>query len=240
MLAAVRFDQPIIWAVLIGWIFSVILHELAHGVVAYWGGDYTIRERGGLTLNPLQYVDPFGSIILPIIFLVLGGIPLPGGVTYVRRDLLRSRHWEAAMSAAGPAMNVLLFFACALPLHPMFHLFDLSRPDEQLPNTVIFLGAMAVLQIVAALFNLVPILPLDGFNIIGAYMNHDLRRKLAGPPVGMFLFIAFFVLLWRAPDLMGMIYHQVVERLLSMMGFDEVRQDLFRRSFNLALFGTSG
>lgn len=240
MLLAVRFDQPMIWAVLIGWVLSVVLHELAHGAVAYWGGDYTIRERGGLTLNPLQYVDPFGSIVLPIIFLLLGGIPLPGGVTYVRRDLLRSRNWEAAMSAAGPAMNVLLFFACALPLHPMFHWFDPNVPGEQLTNTAVFLGAMAVLQIVAALFNLVPIPPLDGFNTLGAYMNHDLRRKLAGPPVGTFLFIAFFVLLWRAPDLMDFIYHQVVERLLSLIGFDYARQDMVRRSFNIALFGSSG
>lgn len=239
MLLAVRFDQPMIWAILIGWIFSVVLHELAHGAVACWGGDYTIRQRGGLTLNPLHYVDPFISIILPIIFLLLGGIPLPGGVTYVRRDLLRNRAWEAAMSAAGPAMNILLFFACALPLHPMFHWVDPGLPNDQIPNGAIFLGAMAVLQITAAIFNLVPIPPLDGFNILGACINPDLRRKLAGPPVGMILFIAFFVLLWRAPQLMGLIYHNIVERLLGLIGFDYARMDLVRRSFNIALFGTS-
>src|SRR3954465_3801689 len=102
MLAAVDFANPLLWAVFIGWILSVVLHEFAHGVVAYWGGDYTIRERGGLTLNPLQYVDPVGSLLLPIVFLILGGIPLPGGVTYVRTDLLRSRAWSAMMSLAGP------------------------------------------------------------------------------------------------------------------------------------------
>jgi len=240
MLLAVRFDQPMIWAILIGWIFSVVLHELAHGIVAYWGGDYTIRERGGLTLNPLQYVDPFISIILPAIFLMLGAIPLPGGVTYVRRDLLRSRAWEAAMSAAGPAMNILLFFACALPLHSMFHWVNPYAPNDQIPNGAVFLGAMAVLQITAALINLVPVPPLDGFNILGAYMNHDLRRKLAGPPVGTFLFIAFFVLLWQAPRLMGLIFTQVVQRLLGLIGFDYAHQDLVRRAFNIALFGSSG
>ena len=70
-----RFSNPLFWAVLIGWVLSVVLHEFAHGIVAYWGGDYTIRERGGLTLNPLQYIDPFISIVLPIIFVLIGGVP---------------------------------------------------------------------------------------------------------------------------------------------------------------------
>src|SRR3954470_12739906 len=115
--AAVDFKSPLFWAVFIGWVLSVVLHEFAHGLVAYLGGDYTIRERGGLTLNPLQYVDPVMSLILPIVFLILGGVPLPGGVTYVRRDLLRSRTWSVLVSLAGPAMNFLLFLAFVLPLH---------------------------------------------------------------------------------------------------------------------------
>src|SRR5438067_13601707 len=100
MLSAVNVQNPLLWAVLIGWVLSVVLHEFAHGLVAYLGGDYTIRERGGLTLNPLQYVDPVMSIILPMVFLALGGIPLPGGATYVRTDLLRSRLWATAVAAA--------------------------------------------------------------------------------------------------------------------------------------------
>src|SRR5881394_2617306 len=102
-------SNTLFWAVFIGWVLSVVLHEFAHGLVAYLGGDYTIRERGGLTLNPLQYVDPVMSIFLPMVFLALGGIPLPGGATYVRTDLLRSRLWATAVAAAGPLMNLLLF-----------------------------------------------------------------------------------------------------------------------------------
>src|SRR5438874_11588541 len=89
-LAAADYSNPLFWAVFIGWIMSVVLHEFAHGLVASWGGDYTIRERGGLTLNPFQYIDPVMSLLLPAVILLIGGIPLPGGVTYVRRDLLRS------------------------------------------------------------------------------------------------------------------------------------------------------
>src|SRR5438045_5975592 len=115
--AAVDLQSPLFWAVFIGWVLSVVMHEFAHGLVAYLGGDYTIRERGGLTLNPLQYVDPVMSIVLPLLFLAMGGIPLPGGATYVRTELLRSR-WRTAMAAAGALMNLLLFVGLARLRNP--------------------------------------------------------------------------------------------------------------------------
>src|SRR5262245_49104945 len=118
VLAVVDYSDPLLWAAFIGWILSVVLHEFAHGIVAYWGGDYTIRERGGLTLNPLQYIDPVMSLLLPAIIFVTGGVPLPGGVTYIRRDLIRTRGWRVATSLAGPAMNVILFLLLCLPFHP--------------------------------------------------------------------------------------------------------------------------
>src|SRR3954471_2271016 len=74
VLATIAWETPLFWAVFIGWILSVVLMAFAAGIVAYWGGDYTIRERGGLTLNPFQYVDPVGSILLPAIFLAIGGV----------------------------------------------------------------------------------------------------------------------------------------------------------------------
>ena len=89
--SGVDFQNPLVWGVILGWIITVVLHEFAHGLVAFWGGDYTIQQRGGLTLNPFQYIDPIFSIILPVIFLAMGGIPLPGGSTFIRRDLLRNR-----------------------------------------------------------------------------------------------------------------------------------------------------
>ncbi len=60
--------------VLFGWIFSLCLHEFSHALVAYYGGDYTVREKGYLTFNPLKYTHPLFSILLPMLFLVLGGI----------------------------------------------------------------------------------------------------------------------------------------------------------------------
>src|SRR4051812_35010784 len=182
MLAVVEFSNPLLWAVFIGWIMSVVLHEFAHGVVAYWGGDYTIRERGGLTLNPLQYVDPLMSIVLPAAVFLIGGVPLPGRVTYIRRDLLRGRARDAAGSAAGPAlrggggrrggwpaagpaMNFLIFLALVLPFHPKIGWIAPPRPSEA-SNAMLFMGCMAWLQMLAVLLNLVPVPPLDGFGIV--------------------------------------------------------------------------
>ena len=80
--------------VLVGWIFSLCLHEFSHAAVAYLGGDTTVREKGYLTFNPLKYTHPVYSILLPLLFLALGGIGLPGGAVYIETWRLRSRALE--------------------------------------------------------------------------------------------------------------------------------------------------
>ena len=94
--------------VLVGWIFSLCLHEFSHALVAYYGGDTTVREKGYLTFNPLKYTHPIYSLVLPLLFLVLGGIGLPGGAVYIETWRLRSRRWVTAVSLAGPASNLIL------------------------------------------------------------------------------------------------------------------------------------
>src|SRR4028118_1839319 len=93
--------------VLAGWIFSVCLHEWAHAFVAYQGGDTTVKDKGYLSFNPLKYTDPFLSIVVPIAFLLLGGLGLPGGAVYIERHRLRSKWWDTLVSLAGPAINVV-------------------------------------------------------------------------------------------------------------------------------------
>ncbi len=234
-LAAVDFQSPLTWAILIGWIMTVVLHEFAHGIVAHFGGDYTIKERGGLTLNPIQYIDPFGSILLPAIFLMLGGIPLPGGATYIRRDLLRSRGWDAAVSAAGPAMNLLLFLLLSLPFHPTIGWIKVN-PDapDTWTLTQMFLVTMAMLQMIAAVINLIPIPPLDGFQIVGAYMDEETRDKLMS--MSMFTFIVLFLIISRTPGLWSWIFHATV-RIYLALGFDEEFLQFSRKAFVPALGG---
>ena len=223
-------------AVLVGWIISVILHEFAHGVVAYWGGDYTIRERGGLTLNPLQYIDPLFSIILPVIVLFLGGIPLPGGVTYIRRDLLRSRVWDTAVSLAGPAMNFILFIACALPLHPHFHWLNPKAGSEGWSDLQIFLGAMAFLQLIAVILNLIPVPPLDGFQAIAPYLPEDVRIRVTTPPLSNILFFAYFMIIWQAPGVWFAI-SLIFITLLRAMGFGNDDISFFIQAHSITFRG---
>ena len=230
-----NFRDPIFWAVLIGWILSVTLHEFAHGVVGYWGGDYTIRERGGLTLNPLHYVDPVMSLLLPLVFMLMGGIPLPGGATYVRRDLLRSRLWESAMSAAGPLMNFLLFAACVAPFHPAFGWAKAGTFGVEPGPIQIFLAATAVLQFFSILFNLVPIPPLDGFRMIEPWLDAR-TQSLSRGSGGMGFLIGFFLLLRFTPHLLDRLFLAMV-KVLSLAGYDPISERLIATGYNSAMVG---
>lgn len=229
---SVDFANPLLWAVIIGWIMTVVLHEFAHGVVALWGGDYTIRERGGLTLNPLQYVDPFMSILLPVIFLLMGGIPLPGGVTYVRRDLIRSRAWNSAVSAAGPAMNFVLFLILASLVQPWMGWVDPQAPVSQWSNAQIFVAAMAFLQLFAVLLNLMPIPPLDGFGIIAPYLPADLRARIMQPPTPTILIIVFFFLL--ISGVLSPVFREGLYHIITALGFEYTPMV---QAFRMALWG---
>lgn len=232
---AMDLSSPMFWAVMLAWILTVVLHEFAHGLVAYLGGDYTIAERGGLTLNPLAYIDPVFSLLMPAVFLLLGGIPLPGGSTYIRRDLLRSRLWSTAVSLAGPAMNLLLFFAFALPFHPTIGWVH-PVPWEKWSNYAVLAGAMALLQLMAVIFNLIPVPPLDGFQALSPFMDDKTRIKLSTPPVSTFLFFAFFLILWKVPDVFTVMVQHVIVPFLHLLGFGDHEIYFFGKSFQDALY----
>lgn len=204
---AIDFQNPLLWAIIIGWILTVTLHEFAHGLVASLGGDYTIRERGGLSLNPLQYVDPFTSLILPAIFLLMGGIALPGGATFVQTDLLRRRWWISLTYAAGPAMNLLIFLILAIFIHPRFGWIDYDLSPDKWTNAQVFVASLAYLELLSVVLNLVPVPGLDGFGIISPYLPDDLRIKLTTPPLSSLFFFGFFILLVSAQGFFILLFH---------------------------------
>jgi len=152
--------------VLAGWIFSLCLHEFAHARVAYAGGDTSVRDKGYLDFNPLRYADPVHSLIVPVVFLILGGIALPGGAVYIERHRLRGRGWEAAVSAAGPAANLALAAVIGLAVR--------SLPPTAATAALAFLG---YLQVMAVLFNLLPFPPFDGFGILEPYLGPGIRLR---------------------------------------------------------------
>jgi len=155
--------------VLIGWIFSLTLHEFMHAFVAYQGGDWTVRDKGYLTFNPLKYTHPLYSIALPLLFLFLGGLGLPGGAVYIQTNLLRSRRWETAVSLAGPLSNLLLAIVLGLILR-----FAPVSESGIWPG----LAFLALLQVTAAIFNLLPIPPFDGYGALRPHLGWELRERM--------------------------------------------------------------
>ncbi|MCI0607563.1 MAG: site-2 protease family protein [Anaerolineae bacterium] len=155
--------------VFFGWIFSLCLHEFSHALVAYYGGDHTVREKGYLTFNPLKYTHPVFSIVLPLLFLFMGGIGLPGGAVYIERWRIRNRYWLSAMSLAGPLSN--LVFAIILGLILRF---------SPVTNSGIWPGVsfLLVLQVSAVLFNLIPLPPFDGYNAIEPFLHPVIRMQV--------------------------------------------------------------
>jgi Zn-dependent protease len=174
--------------VLLGWIFSLCLHEFSHALVAYYGGDYTVKDKGYLTFNPLKYTHPVYSLLMPMIFLLMGGIGLPGGAVYIERWRLKNRTWESAVSLAGPLSNALL----ALILGLILRLGPVSASG--IWPALSFLG---LLQVSAVVLNLIPLPPFDGFGILEPHLSVETRTKFAETR-GM-LSVGVFLVLWYVP-----------------------------------------
>lgn len=174
-------------------IFSVILHEVAHGYAANWLGDPTARLAGRLTLNPLPHIDLMGSIIIPAILVATGSPILFGYAKPVPYNPynLRGKRGEAIVAGAGAFAN----FAIALALGLIIRFFPAS------PEFVSFLATGVYINIFLGIFNLIPIPPLDGSKVLGALLPHplsarweELRARLEGFGMffGFFLVIAIF------------------------------------------------
>jgi Zn-dependent protease len=174
--------------VIVGWIFSLCLHEFSHALVAYYGGDTSVRDKGYLTFNPLKYTHPVYSILLPMIFLLLGGIGLPGGAVYIETWRLRSKGWESAVSLAGPVANLVLAVVLSIVLH-----FAPVSPGGIWPGLA-FLG---LLQIMAVVLNLVPVPPFDGYRVVSPFLNPELRARV--DQASNIIMLAVFFLLWYVP-----------------------------------------
>ena len=174
--------------VLIGWIFSLTLHEFSHALVAYLGGDTSVKEKGYLSFNPLKYTHPVYSIIIPLFFLFMGGIGLPGGAVYIETWRLRSPQWRSAVSLAGPFSNFLLIIILAIVLQ-----------FAPMQTTGIFPGLafLALLQIYALILNLIPVPPFDGFGAIEPYLSQSILEKIE-PVRGAMIWIVI-ALLWYVP-----------------------------------------
>ncbi len=151
-------------------LFSLTVHETAHAVTADWYGDPTARRLGRISLNPVVHIDPIGTVLLPLLGLLAGGfvfgwakpVPVnPANLQHFRRDFLM-------IAAAGPASNILLAIAASLLLGAVPGGLGAS---EGLPGAMATVGfAMLQLNLLLAVFNMLPIPPLDGGNVLAGML----------------------------------------------------------------------
>ncbi len=175
-------------------VFSVIIHEVSHGLMALRLGDTTARDAGRLTLNPLKHLDFFGSFIVPItLFLLSGGTLVLGWakpVPYNPYNLKNPKLSAALIGLAGPLSNILVALIFGL-------LIRVPLPAELVvPLTLMaFFNFIVFINVLLAVFNLVPIPPLDGSNILFSLMPRQLaaiQRFLERYGIFILIFFIFF------------------------------------------------
>lgn len=170
-------------------LFSVVIHEVSHGLMAYRLGDPTAKNLGRLTLNPLPHLDLFGSILLPLITFYLGGFifgyakPVPYNPLLLRDQ----RYGAAKVGFAGPASNLALALAFGLSLRYL-------PPSIQAGPMPELFSFIVLLNLVLAVFNLVPIPPLDGHWLLLTFLpDRFYAFKRAFQQYGLIFFFVFII-----------------------------------------------
>ncbi|MDO9281812.1 MAG: site-2 protease family protein [Methylotenera sp.] len=172
-------------------IFAITVHEAAHGYVAKYFGDMTAHNAGRITLNPLKHIDPFGTILLPALTIMLGGI-LFGWAKPVPVDFARLRNPKKDMlwvAAAGPASNFVMAIFWALVLK-----YSVSMPEAFILPLTLMAKAGVMINIVLMVLNLLPLPPLDGGRIAVSLLPHHLAQPFA--QLERYGFIILIVLLF--------------------------------------------
>jgi Zn-dependent protease len=189
-------------------LFSVVIHEVSHGYVAYILGDQTAKMQGRLTLNPLVHLDPFGSIILPAL-LYFAQAPIIGWakpVPYNPYNLQAGKWGPALVAAAGPASNLLIAAVFGLVIRLNAVMSFAPAVFNELSYVIV------AVNVLLAIFNLVPVPPLDGSKVLFSALPYNFRQvQFFLERYGFFLII--FVLLFGGNIVLAI--EQYVVRILS-------------------------
>jgi len=167
---------------------AIILHEVAHGYVAFRLGDPTAKTRGRLTLNPLAHIDPIGTILVPVFLVIVGSSfligwakPVPINPRYFRNPFKGMLY----VAVAGPATNVALALAAtmigrvvllAIPDTLLF--FNHTFAGNLVHALVYLLGIFVIYNVILAAFNMIPIPPLDGSRVLTYFLPPEGRRVM--------------------------------------------------------------
>lgn len=175
--------------VVVTMVFSVVLHELAHGWAAIWQGDRTPIEQGHMTIDPRVHMGLVSLLMLVMVGMCFGAMP-------VNPSRFKNRYSDIIVSAAGPAMNLLLAFVALTALGVWDNVSDVAAHDETLSNWRDFLWFFGYANIALCIFNMLPIPPLDGSTVL-AGLHKGYRRLLASvrdPSVFLGALVVVFLL----------------------------------------------
>lgn len=166
-------------------LFSVIVHEVAHGWMALRLGDPTARDAGRITFNPLPHIDPVGSVLLPAVLVMTGASfflawakPVPVNSSYFRNP----RRDNILVSAIGPISNLVVALFCVIAFAALYHIVQAGSIDaDTMPGYAaeVALNMLSVgipINVVLALFNLLPVPPLDGSHILASLLPERLAN----------------------------------------------------------------
>ena len=183
---------------LIGLFIGVILHEYMHARIADWRGDQTARRAGRLTLNPIPHIDPFGTVLVPLVLLLLTSghwvfgyaKPVPINPYFMKNP----RRDPVLVALAGPLTNFSIAFILAL-IGMAIRLAG-ANPVDSLRYLFEFLYAAAQINVILGFFNLLPIPPLDGSHVLEYLLPPNARRVYESiAPYGFIILIGFLLLL---------------------------------------------
>lgn len=178
-------------------VISIVIHEVSHGYAAYFLGDPTAKYAGRLTLNPIPHIDLFGSIIIPVVLSLLPGSIVFGWAKPVPVNTYNLRHgkWgEAIVAVAGPLSNLIIAGISAL-----FIRLSMAGTLPLAYESVMLLAAIALVNVVLAVFNLMPIPPLDGSKILYALLPARFSGVRNVLERHGFLFVILFILVIWSP-----------------------------------------
>lgn len=196
-------------------LFSVIIHEVMHGLVAKKFGDNTADRAGRLTLNPLPHIDPIGTILMPLIFIfsqsgIILGWAKPVPVNPLNFSNIRKG--ELFVSAAGVLANFGLAAVCALA----FHIFNsLPYVFPELIGGLLLFGVR--INLFLGVFNLLPIPPLDGSKVLLSQLPYNLAKEYQKVERYGFILLLFLVFIFPGP--LFLLLNFLVSILSSMLGF---------------------